>query len=159
MYNVWKGNRTLLFSISVIVLVFVSTPQLSSKIVANGNTVASNNVYAQFPPGPRPPPGQQFPPVPLGLDEELQTRVVVGAFGQVEGRSTSSRSAICASDEVVTGGGSEVTSGGNLINPTHRDYAEPTNNPDRWTVTITNPGPNPIDIRAFAVCAKLVDVP
>ena len=47
----------------------------------------------------------------------------------------------------------------NLINPTHRDYAEPTNNPDRWTVTVTNPGPNPIDIRAFAVCAKLVDVP
>jgi hypothetical protein len=178
MYNIWKGNRTLLISISVIVLISVSTPQLSSMIVANGNTAVTNNVYAQFPPGPRPPPGQQFPPVPPGqqfppvppgqqfppvppgLDEELQTRVVIGAFGQVEGDgSTSSRSAICASDEVVTGGGSEVTSGGNLINPTHRDYAEPTNNPDRWTVTVTNPGPNPIDIRAFAVCAKLVDVP
>ena len=170
MYNIGKGNRTLLISISVIVLISVSTPQLSSMIVANGDTAASNNVYAQFPPGPRPPPGQQFPPgpppgqqfppFPPGIDEELQTRVVVGAFGQIEGDgSTSSRSAICASDEVVTGGGSEVTSGGNLINPTHRDYAEPTNNLDRWTVTVTNPGPNPIDIRAFAVCAKLVDVP
>jgi hypothetical protein len=170
MYNIWKGNRTLLISISVIVLMSVPTPQLSSMIVANGNTAETNNVYAQFPLGPRPPPGQQFPPVPPPgqqfppvppvLDEELQTRVVVGAFGRVEGDgSTSSRSAICASDEVVTGGGSEVTSGGNLINPTHRNYAEPTNNPDRWTVTVTNPGPNPIDIRAFAVCAKLVDLP
>lgn len=64
MYNIWKGNRTLLISISVIVLISVSTAQLSSTIVANGNTAASNNVYAQFPPGPRPPPGQQFPPVP-----------------------------------------------------------------------------------------------
>jgi hypothetical protein len=91
---------------------------------------------------------------------KLQTRIVVGAFGQVEGDgSTTSRSAICASDEVITGGGSEVTGGGNLINPTIRDYAEPTNNPNRWTVTVTNPGPNPIDIRAFAVCAKLVDGP
>lgn len=148
----------------------MSTPQLSSMILANGNTAASNNVYTQFPPGLRPPPGQQFPPVPPPgqqfpplppeLDEELQTRVVVGAFGQVEGDgSTSSRSAICASDEVVTGGGSEITSGGNLINPTHRNYPERANNQDRWTVTVTNPGPNPIDIRAFAVCAKLVDVP
>ena len=170
MYKIWKGDRTLLISISVIVLISASTTQLSSMIMENGSTAASDNVYAQFPPGPRPPPGQQFPPgpppgqqfppLPPGIDEELQTRVVVGAFGQVEGDgSTSSRSAICASDEVVTGGGSEVTSGGNLINPTHRDYAEPTNDPDRWTVTVTNPGPNPIDIRAFAVCAKLVDIP
>ena len=160
MYNIWKGNRTLLILISVIVLVAVSTIHLSSMIMANVNTAASNNVYAQFPSGPRPPPGQQFPPVPPGLNEELQTRVVVGAFGQVAGDgSTRSTSAICASDEVVTGGGSEVTSGGNLINPTHRDFAEPTNDPDRWTVTATNPGPNPIQIRAFAVCAKLVDVP
>ena len=61
---------------------------------------------------------KQFPPFTPGLDEELQTRVVVGASGQVEGDgSTSSRSAVCASDEVVTGGGSEVTSGGNRINP------------------------------------------
>ena len=170
MYNIWKGDRALLISISVIVLISVSTTQLSSMLMDNGSTTASDNVYAQFPPGPRPPPGQQFPPgppsgqqlppFPHGIDEELQTRVVVGASGQVEGDgSTSSRSAICASDEVVTGGGSEVTSGGNLINPTHRDYAEPTNDPDRWTVTVTNPRPNPIEIRAFAVCAKLVDIP
>jgi hypothetical protein len=160
MYNIWKGNRTLLISINVIVLVAVSTIHLSM-IMANVNNAASNNVYAQFPSSPRPPPGQQFPPVPPpGLNEELQTRVVVGAFGQVDGDgSTRSTSAICASDEVVTGGGSEVTSGGNLINPTQRDFAEPTNDPDRWTVTATNPGPNPIEIRAFAVCAKLVDVP
>ena len=165
MYNNRKGNRGLFLPVIVIILVAASTTQLSSMIVSNGNTVASYDVYAQFPTGPRPPPGQQFPPVPPpgqqfppvppGLDEELQTRVVVGASGQVGGGSTSSRSAICASDEVVTGGGSEVTSGGNLINPTHRDFAEPTNDPDRWTVTATNPGPNPIEIRAFAVCAKL----
>ena len=66
---------------------------------------------------------------------------------------------VAASDEVVTGGGSEVTSGGNLINPTIRDYAEPTNNPNRWTVTVTNPGPNAIEIGAFGVCAKLVAAP
>ena len=164
-----SGRGIGLISINVIVFVAVSTIHLSSMIMANVNNAASNNVYAQFPSSPRPPPGQQFPPVPPpgqqfppvppGPDEELQTRVVVGASGQVGGGSTRSTSAICASDEVVTGGGSEVTSGGNLINPTHRDFAEPTNDPDRWTVTATNPGPNPIEIRAFAVCAKLVDVP
>lgn len=168
MYNIWKGYLTLLISISVIVLISVSATQLSPMMTEYGSTTASDSAYAQFPPGPRPPPGQQFPPgppgqfppLPPGIDMKLQSRVVVGSFGHVEGDgSTSSRSAICASDEVVTGGGSEVTSGGNLINPTHRDYAEPTNNPNRWTVTVTNPGPNPIDIRAFAVCSKLVDIP
>lgn len=168
MYNVREWDRALLISISAIVLISVSAAQLSSIMTEYDSTTASDSVYAQFPPGPRPPPGQQFPPappgqfppLPPGTDVKLQTRIVVGAFGQVEGDgSTTSRSAICASDEVVTGGGSEVTSGGNLINPTIRDYAEPTNNPNRWTVTVTNPGPNPIDIRAFAVCAKLVDIP
>jgi hypothetical protein len=78
MYNIWKGDRALIFSITGIVLISASTPQLwnSIRIVDNPNTIASYDVYAQFPPGLRPPPGQQFPPVPPGLNEELQARVV-----------------------------------------------------------------------------------
>ena len=58
-----KGNRGFALPVIVIILVAASTTQLSSMIVSNGNTVASYDVYAQFPTGPRPPPGQQFPPV------------------------------------------------------------------------------------------------
>jgi hypothetical protein len=46
MYNKWKGNRALPISISVIILVAVSTAQLSSMVASNDN-IATDPVYAK----------------------------------------------------------------------------------------------------------------
>jgi Collagen triple helix repeat (20 copies) len=98
--------------------------------------------------------GIQGPP---GPDKGLQVRLV--SSGQTEVPSGESRTitARCASDEVVTGGGTSVLGRGNGINPESIDNGEPLD-ASAWIFFYFNPGPNPVNIVVTAECAKLVDV-
>jgi hypothetical protein len=119
----------------------------------------------QGPPGPAGPQGpqgeqgiqgEQGPP---GPDKELQVRRVVGNGVIVPGPGQGAEEVECASDEVVTGGGSNYLLrdfGENEINPNISAF--PTIN-NGWEVFVLNPGPNPVTIQSVVECAKLVDVP
>ena len=64
-----------------------------------------------------------------------------------------------ASDEFATGGGHEIRDLTNEKNPTISSDAVPDDAPNTWSFTLANPGPDEVVIRAFAVCAKLVNLP
>jgi hypothetical protein len=99
MYNSQNKNRALPVSISVVILVAVSTMQLSPVLTSNGN-IAANNPHAKYTNGERQSqtpvdgtdlpmnmqisdPGNEIaqapssPPGPPGLEKELQVRQVV----------------------------------------------------------------------------------
>ncbi|MGB7665367.1 MAG: hypothetical protein WBL67_21730 [Nitrososphaeraceae archaeon] len=66
----------------------------------------------------------------------------------------------CAADELATGGGTGESFSGNTVNPGPvRDFGTPDANPTMWQFEYSNPGPSPVNLQAFAECAKLVDVP
>ena len=60
----------------------------------------------------------------------------------------------CASDEVVTGGGTFTTGSQN-----NENKLEDTSAFGPGSFRIINPGPNAVNIGAYAICAKLVDAP
>jgi hypothetical protein len=98
---------------------------------------------------------------------------VVGDSQEVQPGEFGTATAICAPDEVVTGGG--VSSfvpgeGSNVVNPPMTDLGAPLNPTDGWSgapldapngwwFLYENPGPEPVTIVALAECAKLIDVP
>jgi hypothetical protein len=111
------------------------------------------------PPGPQGPKGDTGEQGPPGPDKELQVRRVFGSGPPVivppGGQGISE--ALCASDEVATGGGATYALrdfGPNEINP-NISGAPIDGGMEAFAI---NPGPNPITIEASAVCAKLVDV-
>jgi hypothetical protein len=61
--------------------------------------------------------------------------------------------------EVVTGGGMLSDTTSNTVNPAWFDLGSSVNNPTAWGLTYRNPGPAPVDVRAVAECARLVDAP
>jgi hypothetical protein len=140
----------LFLPVSVIILVAASTTQLSFMIVSNGSIAASNNVYAQIPPGPSSPPG---------LDKELQVRTVRGDTVIVPANLARTATASCASDEFATGGGHEIRDLTNEKKPTISSDAVPDDAPYTWSFSLANPGPDEVVIGPFAVCAELVNVP
>ena len=52
-----------------------------------------------------------------------------------------------------------VTGGGNTVNPSFAETNNPATQPNGWTVSYTNPGPNSVILTANVECAKLVEVP
>jgi hypothetical protein len=113
--------------------------------------------------GPQGIQGEQGPP---GPDKELQVRQRSSETVTVSPNSVGEALAECRSDEVLTGGGFGVfdDSNSNSINPNIRTDALVVEEPDDsrlaiYSVSVENPGPNPITIFANAECAKLVDVP
>jgi hypothetical protein len=185
MYN-WEKNQALLVPISVIILVAVSTTQLSSTVVSNGNIPAVNKVYATLSDEERQsrieahgidntpmnfqlsnPRNEiaQAPPSPPGppfAKQVLQVRVVNTGLVTVQpGGGSGEAVASCAPDEVVVGGGMIALSdprGISLDTESEHPTTGPIN-PTDWQYGITNVGPNDVRIAATALCAKLVDAP
>lgn len=128
--------------------------------VGDGTATALTPLQISGGQGERGPPGPPGPQGPPGPDKELQVRTVLGPEGDVEGGQLDSTSAECDPDEVVTGGGHAL--GGaenNIVNVPHADIGLPEMQPNAWQLEVGNPGPDEIPFRAFAECAKLVDVP
>lgn len=71
--------------------------------------------------------------------------------------TTASTAALCLPGEVPTGGGHQIITGDNTVNPAVTVGESMT--PTGWFITVFNPGPNDITIRATAECAMLVDAP
>lgn len=116
------------------------------------------------------PQGLVGPQGPAGPDKELQTRTVEGQSEIIPLEPNYSLlTASCFPGEVATGGSYEVQEqfftpeAQNLINYQVIEYGGPfvdsTRLTTQWEVRIQNSGPDPIRVTAFAVCAKLVDVP
>jgi len=124
-----------------------------------GDTGATGPAGPQGDTGPQGPQGVQGEQGPTGPDKELQVRTVLGDLVTVPPQARGHVNAQCASDEVVTGGGMEVQDEINVINPTIGDNGSPPFNPNMWRAIYDNPGPQPVVVRAFAECAKLVDAP
>jgi hypothetical protein len=106
--------------------------------------------------GPQGPQGEQGPP---GPDKVLQVRTVRGDVVTVQANQRVDVSASCSPGEVVTGGGMLSDTTSNTINPAWFDLGSPENNPTAWELAYRNPGPAPVDVRAVAECARLVDAP
>jgi collagen triple helix repeat protein len=103
---------------------------------------------AQGPAGPTGPQGENAP------EQILQSRVSGPTFKTVFAGSGDTVSApSCASDEVVTGQGTFTTGSQNSENK----LEDTTGGPGSFRVI--NPGPNAVNIGAYAICAKLVDAP
>lgn len=113
----------------------------------------------QGPTGPQGPQGIQGEQGPPGPDKELQVRTDSGDVLTVAPDTTLTVTAPCNSDEVATGGGYEIDDEFNEVNPSVVHSGTPSNAPNTWSFTLSNPGPLPVDILAFVECAKLVDVP
>ena len=100
-------------------------------------------------------------PGPTGPDKELQVRTDIGVDVIVEPNSRGTAVAQCAPDEKATGGGTnEIYS--NTSNPEPQQVSDiglPVDDPTRWEIEYSNPGPDYVVIQAFAQCAKLVDAP
>ena len=103
------------------------------------------------------------PPGPPGPDKILEMRQVssispdVGDIPIVQPGGTSTFSAKCNSDEIVTGGGYRISAGGFGI--VEFQGATVTDSAPAWTVTITNHGSALFTFEVFAECVKLVDAP
>jgi hypothetical protein len=140
----------------------------------NGNTPTTNpTIGAPGPAGPAGPKGDPGPagpkgapgpagaqgaPGPAGPDKILSTREAVGAVNVRPG-TTNQTIVECASDEVVTGGGWNVSPGGDtafFVNINER-FDTPTAN--GWLVRIFNNSPFDIQLTGHAECAKLVPPP
>jgi hypothetical protein len=66
----------------------------------------------------------------------------------------------CADDELATGGGILSTStDNNIVNPAWQHRGIPLSDPTTWELNYANPAQDPVQIQAYAECAKLVDVP
>ncbi len=131
--------------------------------VAGLMTAATLSVGIAFaqplqPPGP---PGQPGPPVTkqvlqVTMRSSLSERIPAG-----EGRTLTAQ---CGTNEgLATGGGLHIASPvipPNTLNPNILDdRGTPLANPTAWTVTVINPGPNPIEANAWVACTNLVDAP
>ncbi len=91
----------------------------------------------------------------------LQVRNVDSGQKTVPAGTTAAQIASCLPDEVATGGGHQILlAGSNTENPNVTVGSDeiPGHTPG-WFITVTNPGPNDIAIRATAVCAKIVEAP
>jgi hypothetical protein len=100
------------------------------------------------------------PPRPFSK-QVLQVRTVDSGQKTVPAGTTAATIASCLPGEVATGGGHQILlAGSNTENPnvTVGSDETPGHNPG-WFITVTNPGPADIAIRATAVCTKLVDPP
>jgi hypothetical protein len=197
MYKNWKRNRALpvSISVSVIILVAVSTAQLSSMITSDDNIAAvpvyakrhstnfeqaaslvnncsgdgaSGTICVNNNPQTEGKNNDVNTPInsqisntveaaPPGPNQILQARQVSSDSVIVAPGTTENALANCDADEVVTGGGELVRNAatGNELNPDHSGVRVG----NGWLVTYTNPGPENIEIIAFAECAQLVDVP
>ena len=65
----------------------------------------------------------------------------------------------CAPDELATGGGYLVDDTAGPFPLFVQDMGIPLDAPDTWSLTVFNQNEEGMFIRAFAECAKLVDVP
>ena len=171
-----KGNPSVNLSIGAIIIVVISTMQLSSMLTTS-NGYAIGNAYAS-PSLDR----THIRDALLGVldnteDDEsksinaakndkppklvLQTRIVDSGQKTVPAGATDATIASCLPDEVATGGGHQVLVGGsNTANPNVTEGSDETpGHNSGWFITATNPGPNDIAIRATAVCTKLVETP
>ncbi|MGA9319257.1 MAG: hypothetical protein WBV84_14490 [Nitrososphaeraceae archaeon] len=106
--------------------------------------------------------GPQGPPGPPGPDKVLEKRQTDSnppppSLPIVQPGGTSTRSAECNSDEIVTGGGYRISEAGFGI-PSFQG-ATVTDSIPAWTVTITNFGSTLFTFEVFAECVKLVDAP
>ena len=81
----------------------------------------------------------------------------VGGISIVQPGGTSTFSAKCNSDEIVTGGGYRISAGG--FGNVEFQGATVTDSAPAWTVTITNHGSALFTFEVFAECVKLVDAP
>ena len=143
---------------------YVATgPQTQADCSATATPIVSNagGQGQQGPPGPAGPQGPKGDAGKQGLpgpDKELQVRTVDGDEVVAQPNVLTIVVTECAEDELATGRGigRQSTSGDN---PGLQDHRIPTNDPTTWELRYLNPGPNPVDIQAFAECAKLVDVP
>jgi hypothetical protein len=87
-------------------------------------------------------------------------RPVTGNLVNVPSSELGISTALCAVDEVATGGGMFLRKFGTDIGLSSvLDVGLPTAQPNSWEVSYENPGPDVVQIQAFAECAKLVDVP
>jgi collagen triple helix repeat protein len=111
--------------------------------------------------GPAGPAGAVGPAGPAGPQGEsatqqvLQARVTATNFKTIpSGTGDQVFAPSCASDEVVTGGGTFTTGSQN-----NENKLEDTSTFGPGSFRIINPGPNAVNIGAYAICAKLVDAP
>jgi hypothetical protein len=126
-----------------------------------GLTGPKGDTGSTGPQGPPGAPGPQGEQGPAGPTQELQVRTVQGNTVTVPAGQTGFSRANCASDEVVTGGGTTTNNPeSNEVNPPDLDLGQgPTNAPNQWHFQLFNPGPSSMDIIAYAECTKLVDAP
>ena len=111
-------------------------------------------------PGAQGPQGIQGEQGLPGPDKDLQVRTVTGNLVNVPSSQLGISTALCAVDEVATGGGMFLRKFGTDIGLSSvLDVGLPTAQPNSWEVSYENPGPDVVQIQAFAECAKLVDVP
>jgi hypothetical protein len=101
---------------------------------------------------------------PPGPEKEILTRIVRGPEAPIQAEEGQTIVVECAPDEVATGGGYGDTSflqEDNVINPLFQENAGQSGDLPltSWELRYTNPGPEPVVIEPFAVCAKLVDAP
>jgi hypothetical protein len=104
---------------------------------------------ATGPAGPTGPQGQN------ATKQVLQARVTATNFKTISsGTGDTVFAPSCASDEVVVGGGTFTTGSQN-----NENKLEDTSTSGPGSFRIINPGPNAVNIGAYAICAKLVDAP
>ena len=99
--------------------------------------------------------GDAIPP----FGQELQVRGIVGELVQVPAGQSRFAEAVCAPDELATGGGLRVHS--STLDPIAPQIIDtghtPSNTPDRWVVSYFDAASQQAVIQASATCAKLVD--
>jgi collagen triple helix repeat protein len=117
---------------------------------------------ATGPAGPQGPQGEIGATGPAGPDKILEKRQAVsqsppGSIPIVQPGGTFTANAECNSDEIVTGGGYSISSGGRINVEFQGETV--TDSIPAWTVTGTNIGSTLFVYQAFAECVKLVDAP
>lgn len=110
--------------------------------------------------GPAGPQGMQGPP---GPDKSLSVRQAFSDRIIIPSGATRIAQAICAPDELVTGGGYDI-GGLAAVNQNNYDVVSLAvpggNNPSiTWQVEVHNYGPFQMEIQAYAECGKLVNAP
>ena len=102
---------------------------------------------------------------PAGPTQKLQVRTVQGNLVTVPVGQIGFSRAVCADDELVTGGGTTISNpDSNQVNYPNVDFGTRPEGgvgdaPNQWHFGILNPGPGSMDILAYAECSKLVDAP
>ena len=112
-------------------------------------------------PGPQGPKGDTGDSGPPGPEKELQVRHVTSEVVTIPGNPPGTITTIfteCADDEIVVGGGYSTSYWGGIIagNAKFSPWVTESSTDNGWLVEYTPRSQNPVNVQAFAECAKLV---